>query len=263
MRKTFRKRPAEDDPSDGDGDSTDLGRIAKRLEEARQRQRHRSKQVLEAGKPREKPAQPDEEEQFGLQERDPLGGQFTGGSTPWGAIEHEDKMKEYIEKKLSERRGFGTTGDPSDSSAAAPKSIDELALEGHGHEDLKLTTDPIEDANRWLTGIQEVQLPIEYKIRNIEDTEEARKRAMIAARQGRDLDAPRNVPPKGFHSRFVVGQQIRGIAQIADQPKGASDATGGKRPTDDAVYSRYVTSFMEKSAADRDKALANRKKPAP
>jgi len=29
MRKTFRKRPAEDDPSDGDGDSADLGRIAK------------------------------------------------------------------------------------------------------------------------------------------------------------------------------------------------------------------------------------------
>jgi len=252
MKKSFRKRKAEsDEESDkevGEEDTEILKRIKQQTEEARKRQKLRAKQVIQAGVVKEKEEKPEEEEKYGLQERDPFGGQFTESSTAAFSVEHEDKMNQFIERKLEERRGR-----QKDVDAKAPegstqyRSIDERALEDHGHEDMTLTTDPIEDANRWLTGIQEVQLPIEYKIRNIEDTEEARKKAMLAARRGEDESG--NAGKSGHHKRFVLGQQIRGIAQIADQTKATTEKDQPGRPktksSDEAVYAQYVNRFLD------------------
>ena len=39
----------------------------------------------------------------------------------------------------------------------------------------------VQDVSSWMTGIQEVPLPMAYKLRNIEDTEAAKKRLLASS----------------------------------------------------------------------------------
>ena len=39
----------------------------------------------------------------------------------------------------------------------------------------------VQDVSSWMTGIQEVPLPMAYKLRNIEDTEAAKKRLLATS----------------------------------------------------------------------------------
>jgi hypothetical protein len=41
-----------------------------------------------------------------------------------------------------------------------------------------------ETADRWLTGIVEVQLPMDYKLKNIEETERAKNKMLEKTRRG-------------------------------------------------------------------------------
>ena len=45
-----------------------------------------------------------------------------------------------------------------------------------------------QDPGAWATGIVEVALPVEYKMRNIEETEAAKRRLLHASRSGFQLD---------------------------------------------------------------------------
>eukprot|EP00667_Euglena_gracilis_P021904 EG_transcript_24173 len=139
MKKTFRKRKLEEeDAKEEEGDALEVD-IMRQVAEAKKRQKLRSKQVLEAGKAQGKKPQekPEEEEKYGLQENDTFSKQFKESSTPWSGIEHDDKMREYIERKLLEHRGSSSVlPNGTEDEVAQPKTIDELALEGHGHEDV-------------------------------------------------------------------------------------------------------------------------------
>ena len=42
----------------------------------------------------------------------------------------------------------------------------------------------VQDVSSWMTGIQEVPLPMAYKLRNIEDTEAAKKRLLASSAAG-------------------------------------------------------------------------------
>ena len=42
----------------------------------------------------------------------------------------------------------------------------------------------MQDVSSWMTGIQEVPLPMAYKLRNIEDTEAAKKRLLASSAAG-------------------------------------------------------------------------------
>ena len=42
----------------------------------------------------------------------------------------------------------------------------------------------VQDVSSWMTGIQEVPLPMAYKLRNIEETEAAKKRLLMSAAAG-------------------------------------------------------------------------------
>ena len=41
-----------------------------------------------------------------------------------------------------------------------------------------------QDVSAWMTGIQEVQLPMDFKLKNIEETEAAKKRLLASAGAG-------------------------------------------------------------------------------
>eukprot|EP01012_Entosiphon_sulcatum_P003195 TRINITY_DN10926_c0_g1_i2.p4 TRINITY_DN10926_c0_g1~~TRINITY_DN10926_c0_g1_i2.p4 ORF type:complete len:166 (-),score=59.42 TRINITY_DN10926_c0_g1_i2:4-501(-) len=110
-------------------------------------------------------------------------------------------MKEYIERKLAERHGMQDE-EQEEVDQSKPKflSLDHQAMEIPAHLQQRRASEPLEDANRWLTGIQEIQLPLEYKIRNVEVTEQARQRAMLRATSNNPLHSK---APANFNSNFL------------------------------------------------------------
>ncbi len=48
----------------------------------------------------------------------------------------------------------------------------------------------VQDVSSWMTGIQEVPLPMAYKLRNIEDTEAAKKVLLHSAAAGNSRRVP-------------------------------------------------------------------------
>eukprot|EP01018_Ginkgo_biloba_P022583 Gb_33078 [translate_table: standard] len=86
------------------------------------------------------------------------------------AVTVEDpNMLKYVEQELAKKRGkeIGKQGEelkpPEDDLYVVP---DHLKVRRRNSE---------ESSTQWTTGIAEVQLPIEYKLRNIEETEAAKK----------------------------------------------------------------------------------------
>ncbi|XP_068660112.1 protein COP1 SUPPRESSOR 2 [Aristolochia californica] len=89
------------------------------------------------------------------------------------AVTVEDpNMLKYVEQELSKKRGKNIDANNQDESDLK-RADDELYVIP---EHLKVKRrNPEESSTQWTTGIAEVQLPIEYKLRNIEETEAAKK----------------------------------------------------------------------------------------
>ncbi|CAL9196431.1 unnamed protein product [Musa hybrid cultivar] len=86
------------------------------------------------------------------------------------AVTIEDpNMLKYVEKELAKRRGKKI--DSSEKEEKDP--MDELYVVPEHLKVKKRNSE--ESSTQWTTGIAEVQLPIEYKLRNIEETEAAKK----------------------------------------------------------------------------------------
>jgi hypothetical protein len=106
----------------------------------------------------------------------------------------------YIEAELAKRRGAAGdasgSGGGADGAAGAGTLALSVASLYETPEELRVAEPPggaeadEDGADRWLTGIVEVQLPVEYKLRNIEDTERA-KAALLAAQRERAAAAAR------------------------------------------------------------------------
>jgi len=104
----------------------------------------------------------------------------------------------------------------------------------------------------WLTGIQEVELPMEFKLRNIEETEDAKKQLLD---QCAEREALRSTPQ--FNTRFQrpsgETQLIRTARPVVGQKRGGSQATVGDKAapangkqgnaTDDATFDRFKKRF--------------------
>ena len=104
-------------------------------------------------------------------------------------VDGEDpNMLKFIENELAKRRagagGGDASGDGGGDAAAAAKTDEERLWETPAELSTK-KTEGAETADRWLTGIVEVQLPMDYKMRNIEETELA-KQAMLERQRGGD-----------------------------------------------------------------------------
>ncbi|XP_062215503.1 protein COP1 SUPPRESSOR 2-like [Phragmites australis] len=173
MPRNFRKRSIEPDAADH-SDDEDIRRVA--LEEIKYMQKLRERKL---GIPADSVSA------------------FTNGSTTRGrgsgwaaaageagkedlvlqdtfaqetAVTIEDpNMLRYVETELAKKRGkMADVGDKEEED-----HVDELySMPDH----LKVKKKNLEESStQWTTGIAEVQLPIEYKLRNIEETEAAKK----------------------------------------------------------------------------------------
>ncbi|KAM6541338.1 hypothetical protein CsatB_005785 [Cannabis sativa] len=89
------------------------------------------------------------------------------------AVMVEDpNMLKYVEQELAKKRG--KTMDATDQIENDLKNAEDELYKIPDHLKVKKRNSE-ESSTQWTTGIAEVQLPIEYKLKNIEETEAAKK----------------------------------------------------------------------------------------
>lgn len=195
------------------------------------------------------------------------------GAFSAGAAVHTDgedpNMLRYVEEELAKRRaGDATTRE----DARAPTPRDEDSLWDVPANLAATRREDDESAARHMTGIVEVQLPMDYKMRNIEETERA-KRAILERARGDEGDAAArgaetSVAARGAHeqrldrkmfaSSFGKGGGPRGDAssrarwrEREDERRNAAWAPGGggggggrgaaaEVASDDLVFKRWM-----------------------
>ncbi|CAN6467136.1 unnamed protein product [Victoria cruziana] len=170
MKKNFRKRRAEED--DHASEDEEERRLA--LEEVKflQRQRERksgipaipiAQTVAVVPKPSEKNEGDGEKEELVLQD--------TFAQETAVTVEDPNMLK-YVEQELAKKRGKNVRTSNQADKEAKPAEDELYIIPEH----LKVKRRNSEESStQWTTGIAEVQLPIEYKLRNIEETEAAKK----------------------------------------------------------------------------------------
>ncbi|KAL1528544.1 hypothetical protein AB1Y20_009887 [Prymnesium parvum] len=178
-----------------------------------QRQRQRAKgialEVKSTGESEDK-GQPDKLDEHGLENT------FTA-QTDGGDV--DPNMLRYIEEQMqrqnqSNERGGGAAVDDEDGLYTTPAHLRGKVLSTEAAE--------LEDANRWLAGIQEVSLPAEDKMANIEQTELAKRKMMAAKAAATSADASWKMSiPGNFNSNFH--QHRREFTQVtAKKPEGSA-----------------------------------------
>mmetsp|Transcript_7618 Transcript_7618/g.7849 ORF Transcript_7618/g.7849 Transcript_7618/m.7849 type:complete len:308 (+) Transcript_7618:105-1028(+) len=124
--------------------------------------------------------------------KDMMGSQFASQAVDLsaGPVAHEKIMEAYVSEKLGD-----IIGKPQEEKAEAPRTHDDelyripddiKALEGRDHNSSETRGERERDGDIGVTGstgLDEVALPIEFKLRNIEETEAARMRLIDDKKQ--------------------------------------------------------------------------------
>ncbi|XP_059311725.1 protein COP1 SUPPRESSOR 2 [Lycium ferocissimum] len=87
-------------------------------------------------------------------------------------MEEDPNMLRYVEQELAKKRGKNV--DVADQAENEVKRAEDELYKIPEHLKVKRRNSE-ESSTQWTTGIAEIQLPIEYKLKNIEETEAAKK----------------------------------------------------------------------------------------
>ncbi|CAG9853878.1 unnamed protein product [Phyllotreta striolata] len=159
--------------------------------------------------------------------------------------DEDEEMMKYIEVELSKRKGKEKRNEHSLESEKY-HTPEELALQSvpeHLRESSKKQSEEML-SNQMLSGIPEVDLGIEAKIKNIEATEEAKLRLLW--QNQRQNDGPSQFVPSNMavnfvqHNRFNVGREEIPAkkSKIEEKPKKKDE-----KATDDYHYEKFKKQF--------------------
>ncbi|XP_034233371.1 telomere length and silencing protein 1 homolog [Thrips palmi] len=179
--------------------------------------------------------------------------------------DEDEEMMKYIEEQLSKRKcktkQENEDGQQEDTSKYL--SPEEAALQAVPEHLRASSTRRSEEmlSNQMLSGIPEVDLGIEAKIRNIEATEEAKLKLLWERHNKKDGPShfvPTNMavnfvqhnrfnieesgPPKRRRNDAPVDKRKTGTASTSTSGKDGDDKAGGKA-TDDYHYERFKKQF--------------------
>ncbi|KAI4983280.1 hypothetical protein ZWY2020_023772 [Hordeum vulgare] len=146
------------------------------------------------------------------------------------AVTIEDpNMLRYVENELLKKRGKAIEVNDKDDK----DQVDELYVVP---DHLKVRKKNMEESStQWTTGIAEVQLPIEYKLRNIEETEAAKKMLQerrLAGKTKSDANIPSSYSADFFHRGRDYAEKLRREhPELYKGQDSQANETGGK-PTD-------------------------------
>lgn len=166
----------------------------------------------------------DEAPKAGLRTMNAMAGAFAGESSTARDPDAEDPhMLQYVEAELAKRRQAsglsepsGSAVAPSDAALAPPASASSL-----WETPAALASTPREEeesADRYLTGIVEVQLPAEVKFKNIEETERAKAELLKKQRRrefrgGSGGGGGASAAEGNFSSNFALHKKQHAAAQ--------------------------------------------------
>ncbi|XP_051214491.1 protein COP1 SUPPRESSOR 2 [Lolium perenne] len=141
------------------------------------------------------------------------------------AVTIEDpNMLRYVENELLKKRGKPIELNDKDDK----DEVDELYVVP---DHLKVRKKNLEESStQWTTGIAEVQLPIEYKLRNIEETEAAKKllqEKRLAGKTKSDANIPSSYSADYFHRGRDYAEKLR-----REHPELSQANEAGGKPTD-------------------------------
>ncbi|XP_040377802.1 protein COP1 SUPPRESSOR 2 [Oryza brachyantha] len=235
MRKNFRKRNLEEADAADHSDDEDARRVA--LEEIKYMQKLRERKLGIPAAAGASLAPPD-----GASPRGRGGG--GGGLAAAGDAEKEDlvlqdtfaqetavtiedpNMLRYVENELLKKRGKKV--DVKDKEEK--DQVDELYTVPDHLKVRKKNSE--ESSTQWTTGIAEIQLPIEYKLRNIEETEAAKKMLQekrLAGKAKSDANIPSSYNADYFHRGQDYAEKLRREhPELYKDQDSQGNGTGGK-----------------------------------
>ncbi|PON88805.1 Hepatocellular carcinoma-associated antigen [Trema orientale] len=185
------------------------------------------------------------------------------------AVMVEDpNMLKYVEQELAKKRGRRL------DDAAAPDQLDNIDLKNAEDELYKIPDhlkvkkrNSEESSTQWTTGIAEVQLPIEFKLRNIEETEAAKKLLQEKRLMGRsksEFSIPSSYSADYFQRGRDYAEKLRREHPELYKDTSSQDKAGASRQNDtgtDAAVQRQAATdeFMLERFRKRERLRVMRR----
>ncbi|KAE8697153.1 Expansin A17, ALPHA 1.13,EXPA17 [Hibiscus syriacus] len=268
--KNFRKRSFEEDEGDdpaAKSDDEEDRRLA--LEEVKflQKQRERKSGIpaiptVQTGgvvaKVTEKVDADGEKEELVLQDT---------FAQETAVLVEDPNMIEYVEQELAKKRGRNMN-EKNEVENDLTRAEDELYKIPEHLKVKKRNSE--ESSTQWTTGIAEVQLPIEYKLRNIVETEAAKKllqekRLMVRAKS--EVNIPSSYSADYFQRGWDYAEILRREHPELYKDRGSQDDNASSKTTDASnravnetrqivSYSRLTRSWLDKYSDRMDSTRA-------
>ncbi|KAH0784340.1 hypothetical protein KY290_003938 [Solanum tuberosum] len=173
-------------------------------------------------------------------------------------MEEDPNMLRYVEQELAKKRGKNV--DVADQVENEVKRAEDELYKIPEHLKVKRRNSE-ESSTQWTTGIAEIQLPIEYKLKNIEETEAAKKLLQEKRLMGRartESSIPSSYSADYFQRGKDYAEKLR--KEHPDLYKEKSKDTGNSEPkphdstSDGAVKRQAATDqFMLERFRKRDR----------
>eukprot|EP00755_Sulcionema_specki_P005516 Sspe_Gene.32973::Locus_16138_Transcript_1_1_Confidence_1.000_Length_895::g.32973::m.32973 len=226
MRKLSRKAGLRKRARDVDGDAEEAEEAgaSEKLRETRELQKIRSwKMSSKTGKEEEKEESPTPAREEGVLK--PLETAFDRQKKAVSAMQdkHAQLRQQFVEEELQKRRREAEAKEAAASESGTEVVNPEDSVLLLKPDLLTHTVEKQDVGNRWLTGIQEIQLPLSYKIKNIEETENAKSEAFKdIAKHKASVEEKRSIDP-GHYRRFSYNPQESMTAAVAQLSSGGQD----------------------------------------
>lgn len=125
-------------------------------------------------------------------------------------LDEDPNMVKYIEQELAKKRGRNI--DEEDQVENELKRAEDELYTIPDHLKVKKRNSE-ESSTQWTTGIAEIQLPIEYKLKNIEETEAAKKllqeKRLMVGRAKSDFSIPSSYSADYFQRGRDYAEKLR------------------------------------------------------
>ncbi|XP_053683929.1 splicing factor C9orf78 [Sabethes cyaneus] len=166
--------------------------------------------------------------------------------------DEDEEMMKYIEDQLSKKKGLakesnGEIEPDSSGKYLSPEEAALLSLPAHLSQTSSQRSEEML-SNQMLSGIPEVDLGIEAKIKNIEATEDAKLRYL--QEQQRKKDLPSHFVPSNMavnfmqHNRFKIDQPVQQKRRYPEE-RGhhSNDEKAPKKATDDYHFDKFKKQY--------------------
>ncbi|WJX19718.1 Protein COP1 SUPPRESSOR 2 [Trifolium repens] len=148
-------------------------------------------------------------------------------------MDEDPNMVKYIEQELAKKRGRNIDAEDQVENELK-RSEDELyTIPDH----LKVKKRNSEESStQWTTGIAEIQLPIEYKLKNIEETEAAKKllqeKRLMVGRTKSDFSIPSSYSADYFQRGRDYAEKLRKEHPELYKDRSQQDDSSASKQTD-------------------------------